>query len=712
MAERLTTDHHTETLSGGLVTSRPSNMLGPGELQRADNAIYVPGSDAPHSIGGRFRFPSQIMVQGSPQDIKGLITLIPNPAATVGTLPIIIAATDNKWYSLSPGEWDEWIEWPIESSGGPGGFVPGYTLKSVYYPYETLPGYDGNNYDAFQGLYFISDGGSIPQYLFMDDYSAITKRRMGMAPMQGREITLDRDSGTFGSGSGYWFYWITEYDARLNIENENVPLLDPGLHTHVLHVIDDEKAQRMKITINYTDETLYSNTRNFNATHWRVYRAPSPGGEVPSDTWIDYFPFPIGNLIAVEYTKPGSSTASWVTEIPIPGKEFDSGSEPQATVVYDEGSIGSGVPYPAIVITDMEGNPGAVSRDARYDGRWSSGTIFEDSLVVNNSKRPGIVQYSAAGRPMSFPAVYWINFKTLDTETVTYIGSIGEVCVVGTEYKLWRLNTLPRPADPIFSAGRVKTLVSSDYGIVGPSAATNVTLENGVQRLAFISRHGVHLADGITTMSLSDDIDWSEISVGAHSALVNVGNIKCLALFYNWTSDPFPNWLPYNSHVLFFSYDPRHLKNGRFKVSGPITLAASAAMYSEYEQELYTGSKDGYLSKENQPITDENVMPIDSEGMYLKTRIIYPAGLHNEIMLSQVRAYIESGVGGAPNALHILKQDANEGEGSLEIGAPITMTDVVWKKSMRHVVEGVGAEYRGFSPLHFVGFEYTKQRGR
>jgi hypothetical protein len=89
------------------------------------------------------------------------------------------------------------------------------------------------------------------------------------------------------------------------------------------------------------------------------------------------------------------------------------------------------------------------------------------------------------------------------------------------------------------------------------------------------------------------------------------------------------------------------------------------------------------------------------------------------MVMSSVRAITDAapfrgqyaGIPGlAGNNLRVLKRDANQPEQPVEIAKTINAGGI-WKGSMQIVTEGASFEYRGFSPLHMLGFEYTTERG-
>jgi len=286
-------------------------------------------------------------------------------------------------------------------------------------------------------------------------------------------------------------------------------------------------------------------------------------------------------------------------------------------------------PFPAVVIS-AAGSTSALGRHGQPP-LATTGGIFEDSLVTNDPVNPTYIRYSTQGNPDSFPADYYVPCESDDRDKVTCYRTLGNVGIVGTTTKLYRLMYLPRETDPEFERGRTIDMFENTYGIVGPKAAAVFQMAGGALRLATISHHGPRMTDGYQSDTLSNDLDWValvEPSRLPYCELINDPTNYRLVFTYT------PLGGTANTRSLHFHYHPRHLKDGKLKVSGPITLHANCMALGKLlsgSATLYSGQPDGYAYVENSGNVDTSGNGLAPS---VRTREMYMAGFGDEWQLT------------------------------------------------------------------------------
>jgi hypothetical protein len=256
------------------------------------------------------------------------------------------------------------------------------------------------------------------------------------------------------------------------------------------------------------------------------------------------------------------------------------------------------------------------------------GCVFEDSMVLNDVSKPGRIRYSLFDNPETFPPAYYMDFETSDNDKVTNLTSTQEVMVVGLQNHLMRVNTLPSASDAEFSRGRVWGEISNAVGIVGPRAATRVTIEGLPPLVAFIDRnHGLCGTDGYRVYYLTNGFDWKP--------KVNLANLEP-AILINY-----PGWGALVAFVpgpdstvidryFYFGYRPTR-RNGRLRVLGPNkvppSVAATFRRSSTGGPTMLLRGRDAVVYLEDQGTFDEGGT---GRSMRVKTREVYPSGVGSE----------------------------------------------------------------------------------
>lgn len=192
----------------------------------------------------------------------------------------------------------------------------------------------------------------------------------------------------------------------------------------------------------------------------------------------------------------------------------------------------------------------------------STGAIFEDSLVVDDTSDKGLIRYTASGLPEYFPAIYYMRLDTARSDSVTCIRAIGNRLVVATTQSIYRINFLPRTFDASFDRGRPIELLSGDLGIPRPSLSCIYTSPiTGRPALAFVaSDNRIYTTDGYEIRPLCPDLLFTNPWF-----MVNQPRASALAVFYGGTN--------YANYRIELQYHPAHIKRGAFlKASPPIEL--------------------------------------------------------------------------------------------------------------------------------------------
>jgi hypothetical protein len=302
----------------------------------------------------------------------------------------------------------------------------------------------------------------------------------------------------------------------------------------------------------------------------------------------------------------------------------------EVTVWYSgENRSGEGTAFPAIVL--QVGNITSVFGQNGEPPSASVGDIFEDSLVTNDISDKSIIRYSYPGNPDAFPSPYYVSMETKDKDEVTAITSRQDRLIVGLKRHVARVDYLPSETDLGFSRGRCWSIVSSDHGIVGPTAATLVKPDSRATLVAFIDRYqGLCVTDGYSIRNVSKGIDFvSMVNPGMlhRCTLMNYPPNKCIILYYadagSTTVDK----------RLFFYYD--EVQQGEFRVTGPCHLpnggAAGMMRVGDQATHLY-GDNGGKIWVEDRGF-DGGDVPILSR---IRTREMYEAGIGNDVMLNHI----------------------------------------------------------------------------
>ncbi len=525
---------------------------------------------------------------------------------------------------------------------------------------------------GFDNTYFLCNGTDVPQVLD----STLTLNRHGMFPTAPGTADELNDTGPSNTGGDWsavgldaYEYWFTEYDTALDIESASGP---PDVE-------NVGYAGSNTGTVNLT--IAYPTLHNPTTDTLRIYRGVTglgiSGGVIP-DNYATSFPF--GVLIGT---------------VAVAGSPVN--------VTFSDTGIVSDTPYPSLTISVAGAAAVSISRDGEPP-TWSTGDVFEDSIVVNDVANPGLVRYSFPGLPHSFPELYFVGFNTKQVDRVTCIKSLDAVCVIGLQSQVWRLNYLPNETDSEFSRGRCREIISANHGIVGPDAACLFTPVEGNSRVAYVSHDGLYATDGIRTQLLTMDLDWDALvnkSLLSNCLLVNVQHLWSLFFYYTSAGGSAPN-----DRVLHLSYHPQHLKEGGYlKVSGPTSLEGRAADYANNSSRTFSATN----SVQEEDVTAGAVT------MTAETRFIYPEGadLSTEIHAQRVRILTGpfNGAGTFNAAFTRRKSNAAKATDTSKAYTPHASENQLIEMELHARAEAVGMVLNTQADTAYVAFEYDVSSG-
>jgi len=336
----------------------------------------------------------------------------------------------------------------------------------------------------------------------------------------------------------------------------------------------------------------------------------------------------------------------------------------------------------------------------------STGDLYEDTLVVNDVTNPSHIKYSFPEEPESFPATYYIDFETRDNDVVRCIRTVNSRLLVGLDTSLWRVNYLPSERDSSFDRGKAIERISNDFGIVNPMCATTFSIDGGPEMLAFVSWKGIHMTDGFSVTTLTNDLDWRAIlGVGSTTSapICLINDPENMDLIFYYRND---DLLPESYQALHLSYAPKHIglrgnaashiAGGFLKPSGPVNMrnwytasvgaiSASADVKSAWPVPIGNGNTKLYLgygvntanasalsaSAGAVMVEGGTTIPAQDPHMSFTTRRMFLAGEAGEVRLNELYMYgtFATAAGGPTHKLTPLTVKANDPAGEVTQGS-------------------------------------------
>lgn len=423
----------------------------------------------------------------------------------------------------------------------------------------------------------------------------------------------------FGNSDAFqsFGYWVTEVVTALNMESAATAIRFPhqasGAGASVLGAFEDQ-SRNIKIKLPATLTNTIAGKRN-------IYRS------LPV-TWGDFVGAGLTQGSPDRFTATGGGNFSLLGDL-------ITSLAASTTSFVDRGNT-TGQVF-ALITADVLGITQSFPRDTKPP-TWDVGEVFEDSMVTNDVNNKHIITYSFPGKPWAFPGLYFVPFQTKQRDEVTCIAKLGDILVCGMKNNIFRVNFLPRENDGDFARGRAFEEISSDTGCQSKDGFTTFSSEGSGPKLAFIARDNLWITDGYSLQEATRDIDWEatvEQSLLSQAVLINVPHLWLLIMYYT------PLGGSTNTRALYFHYHPQHLKDGRMKVTGPVTQrrpdgtttntpSTNAAAYGN--NTLFYGdteSSDGRIGTEDQDLTT-------TPTMHIRSRLVYPRDLDSEVELQRL----------------------------------------------------------------------------
>lgn len=266
----------------------------------------------------------------------------------------------------------------------------------------------------------------------------------------------------------------------------------------------------------------------------------------------------------------------------------------------------------------------------------STGTVFEDALVLNDTADRTRLVFSLVDDPEIFPPAYFLPIDLPVADEIVCLNSTQDFLMVGMTRHIVRVDYLPSAENFAVSRGRVFSVVSNQHGIVGPLASDLVHVENAPTLIAFIDRNfGLCGFDGHRVYQLVEGLDWAghvDKSKLDKSILINYPRWAALVFYFSSAKS---NYL---DSFMVFHYHPSQLrKSGRFKVTGPCKIPES--VYATLRNDptdgigilLRTAGGKTYL--EDAGTLDESKI---GRRMRIRTREIFPLGIGSEAKIERL----------------------------------------------------------------------------
>lgn len=256
-------------------------------------------------------------------------------------------------------------------------------------------------------------------------------------------------------------YWIEE---RVKDADGNILRRNGEDSSHVVTLTGTGATEKPR---------LYHNAfANSDTTHWALYGTATNGE------------FPVGAEIAE------ATVATAFIE------DTRTGTDP---------AIPSGATYETLTVV-LNGVSSPFSKNGPAP-IGTTGDIFENAFVVNDTTNPRRVWFSFTDNAEIFPFLYYFDFNEAEYDRVVCIKTVGETCVVLLRDSAWRLNTLPSFRDNTFSPERSKKQIDGAFGVVNALAAALFSFGDGL-KLAYVSPYGLVVTDTSRWDVLTDDVDW------------------------------------------------------------------------------------------------------------------------------------------------------------------------------------------------------------
>ncbi len=462
----------------------------------------------------------------------------------------------------------------------------------------------------------------------------------------------------------------------------------------------------------YTPRIHRPPTVNSDATHWALF-ATAGGGA-----------FPTGGEIA---------------EVAI-GQDY-----------IDDTRTATGPPLAGTTYSTVAAVVAGISRVLSRSGqppKATIGTVFEDSLVTNDLDNPASIRFSQVDDFHAFPAFNVVQLADRGVDAVTMIRRIGNVLIVGMTGELWRIYALPRPEDAAFITERVKEKLEAAHGAIGQRASALYGTPDG-QKLAYVTRYGIHATDGYSWEDLTPDVDWQALlPVDYLHASLLINNPEKYRLEFYYVPKVFSPITGFDatqvptrygaggialpSKCLFLNYHPSHLKNGLPKLSGPNEMwRIGGATLVEFKnrQKVYisqpnvvanqhptglvaavavTDDETGISEGRTATVTIAPAMRIRSSEMYLQ-------GVGGEALVERVMVHHQAGATGQTSLVRLISRSEGSPDNGYTASFPIEQREISTVSVQEggagesHMVEIANSDTLGVVQIDYVMLDYRDQ---
>ena len=260
--------------------------------------------------------------------------------------------------------------------------------------------------------------------------------------------------------------------------------------------------------------------------------------------------------------------------------------------------------------------PFAVAPPTIYDA-----VIFQESMCTIDADKRWLLKYSAPGDPQAFPSVNVLTFPTDKQDNMNTLAVVNDVLLAFSSFWVYRINDLPRHADPeniISAQARVISPLISSHGCTSPRGTALFNVMGVGELLLFVCRDGIHITDGFSVDYASQTLDWENtVSIANLDRAALVNNPKRMRVeFYYPSAADSSKWerLDFYYHVKFLVKD--EVGFPALTILGPTDVPGPAATVGVFNSDwrTYMGTEaSAYSWFEGTGLVD-NALLVDSSG--------------------------------------------------------------------------------------------------
>ncbi len=368
-------------------------------------------------------------------------------------------------------------------------------------------------------------------------------------------------------------YWWTEYDSVNDIESSPFRFFIRIVEFTASTIYIPVPWQKW-ISVMQSETVLNSNAdkarlyRSFVGNEGSTGTAVKKINKIREELLVDRWPIEGGLLAEIDWAAAAGNPANPATPLVFEDGDADNGAS-LANVVdgtSDPGVFPPAVSYPTVIV---EGTGDIAIFDGLKEPRsWNIGTMFNDSLVVNDpSSSKQTIRWSPPGAPEYQPDPYFMFFASTRSDEIVGLHTANGVLIVLTNGGVFRVNYLPFDRQIAQESGRVQERITDQHGCVGPEASTTVESEQG-EFVAWLSRTGLKITNGSGWRDACPD--WSVESSGFNASDIATAVLRNNAREYRLelylsSEDKSERWD-------FYYHATHRSSTGEYKCTGPHTL--------------------------------------------------------------------------------------------------------------------------------------------